>query len=80
MTDAQLAGAATRYPSDTPETKEAYMIREIFESHFPTDTAAQTAVRWIPRAVSGVLLLGVIELRTRADFWVVSGLGLCGGS
>lgn len=28
------------------------MIRQIFEGHFPTDSAAQTAVRWIPRAVS----------------------------
>lgn len=51
VTDAQLAGAAERYPSDTPETKEAYYIRQIFEGHFPTDAAAKTAVRWIPRAV-----------------------------
>ncbi|KAK4053668.1 asparagine synthetase [Microbotryomycetes sp. JL201] len=50
VSDEQLAGAAQRYPIDTPETKEAYLIRQIFESHFPTDTAAQTAVRWIPRA------------------------------
>ena len=52
ITDEQLAGAAQRYPIDTPETQEAYMIRQIFEGHFPTDTAAETAVRWIPRAVS----------------------------
>ncbi|KAI5480972.1 asparagine synthase (glutamine-hydrolyzing) [Pseudohyphozyma bogoriensis] len=50
VTDEQLAGAAERYPSDTPETKEAYYIRQIFEGHFPTDAAASTAVRWIPRA------------------------------
>lgn len=31
------------------------MIRQIFEGHFPTDAAAQTAVRWIPRAVSSFL-------------------------
>ena len=52
VTDEQLAGSAARYKTDTPETKEAYMIRQIFEGHFPTDAAAQTAVRWIPRAVS----------------------------
>ncbi|KAM0792148.1 asparagine synthetase, variant 2 [Microbotryomycetes sp. NB124-2] len=50
VSDEQLSGAAQRYPIDTPETKEAYLIRQIFEGHFPTDTAAETAVRWIPRA------------------------------
>ncbi|SCZ95883.1 BZ3500_MvSof-1268-A1-R1_Chr8-1g09859 [Microbotryum saponariae] len=50
VTDEQLAQAKERYPLDTPETKEAYFIRQIFESHFPTDAAAKTAVRWIPRA------------------------------
>lgn len=50
VSDAKLAEAATRYPVDTPDTKEAYMIREIFEQHFPTEAAASTAVRWIPRA------------------------------
>lgn len=52
VSDEELAGAATRYPSGTPETKEAYYIRQVFEGHFPTDAAAATAVRWIPRAVS----------------------------
>lgn len=50
VTDEQMKDAATRYPSDTPETKEAYFIRQTFEGHFPSDTAASTAVRWIPRA------------------------------
>lgn len=49
VSDEALAGAKERYPEDTPETKEAYLIREIFESHFPTKAAAATAVRWIPR-------------------------------
>lgn len=51
VTDEQMTKAAERYPIDTPETKEAYFIRQTFEQHFPTDTAAKTAVRWIPRAV-----------------------------
>lgn len=51
VTDAQMSAAAQKYPSDTPETKEAYLIRQIFESHFPSEAAAKTAVRWIPRAV-----------------------------
>ncbi|BGP45822.1 asparagine synthetase [Rhodotorula kratochvilovae] len=50
ISDEQMAGAAQRYPLDTPETKEAYLIRQIFESHFPSEAAAKTAVRWIPRA------------------------------
>jgi asparagine synthase (glutamine-hydrolysing) len=60
-----MATAKERFPTDTPDTKEAYFIREIFEGvyasgaswymcspslgHFPTKAAAQTAVRWIPR-------------------------------
>ncbi|GAA5880729.1 hypothetical protein JCM3774_005691 [Rhodotorula dairenensis] len=50
VTDEQMAAAAERYPLDTPETKEAYLIRQIFEQHFPSEAAAKTAVRWIPRA------------------------------
>ncbi|GAA5947642.1 hypothetical protein JCM10213_002242 [Rhodosporidiobolus nylandii] len=50
VSDEQMAGAAERYPLDTPDTKEAYFIRQIFEGHFPTEAAAKTAVRWIPRA------------------------------
>ncbi|KXN85460.1 putative asparagine synthetase [glutamine-hydrolyzing] [Leucoagaricus sp. SymC.cos] len=38
-----------RWPTDTPDTKEAYYIREIFDGLFPSETAAETAVRWIPR-------------------------------
>jgi len=49
VSDEAMAGAKERYPVDTPDTKEAYFIREIFESHFPTKAAAATAVRWIPR-------------------------------
>ncbi|KAG8217813.1 asparagine synthase-domain-containing protein [Butyriboletus roseoflavus] len=44
-----FAQRAERWPVDTPETKEAYFIREIFNAHFPSDTAAKTAVRWVPR-------------------------------
>lgn len=49
ISDEQLSSAGDRYKLDTPETKEAYLIRQIFESHFPTDAAASTAVRWIPK-------------------------------
>ncbi|KIM55872.1 hypothetical protein SCLCIDRAFT_283282 [Scleroderma citrinum Foug A] len=49
VSDEAFAQRAERYPVDTPDTKEAYWIREIFEGHFPSETAAKTAVRWIPR-------------------------------
>jgi hypothetical protein len=31
-----MAGAKERYPVDTPDTKEAYFIREIFECQSST--------------------------------------------
>ncbi|KAI9466271.1 asparagine synthase [Lactarius psammicola] len=38
-----------RWPVDTPSTKEAYYMRDIFDGMFLSDAAAKTAVRWIPR-------------------------------
>jgi len=49
ITDGQMAAAHGRWPTDTPTTKEAYFIRQIFEKHFPSQSAARTSVRWIPR-------------------------------
>jgi len=39
VSDAQLAAAPGRFPVNPPETKEAYLYREIWASHFP-DLAA----------------------------------------
>lgn len=49
VSDEKFAEREKRYPIDTPDTKEAYMIRELFESWFPGEAAARTAVRWVPR-------------------------------
>ncbi|WFD32922.1 asparagine synthase (glutamine-hydrolyzing) [Malassezia sp. CBS 17886] len=49
VSDDKFSERASRYPVDTPDTKEAYMIRELFESWFPSESAARTAVRWVPR-------------------------------
>lgn len=38
--DDELARANDRFPRNTPCTKEAYLYRAIFESHFPGDAAA----------------------------------------
>jgi len=40
VTDVQLANAAFKFPHNTPDSKEGYLFRTIFESHFPNDTAA----------------------------------------
>jgi asparagine synthase (glutamine-hydrolysing) len=49
VTDAQLEGAAARFPYNTPTTKEAYFYRDIFHRHFPQLSAAQTVRKWIPK-------------------------------
>lgn len=49
VSDKDFAKRAERWPVDTPDTKEAYYIREIFDGLFPSEAAAKTAVRWIPR-------------------------------
>lgn len=40
VSDAQLANAQFRFPIQTPQNKEEYYYRSIFEEHFPSDAAA----------------------------------------
>ena len=40
VSDEQLANAHFRYPIQTPQNKEEFYYRSIFESHFPSDAAA----------------------------------------
>ena len=40
VSDQQLANAAFKFPVNTPDTKEAYFYRSIFEEHFPLPSAA----------------------------------------
>lgn len=68
VSDEDFARRSERWPEETPDTKEAYYIRDIFDSAFlsilpspffvltqkhaglfPSNAAAKTAVRWIPR-------------------------------
>lgn len=59
VSDGMMRGAAERFPVKTPETKEAYLYRQLFEHHFPSATAVNcvphersvacstpTALRW----------------------------------
>lgn len=41
VSDQQLSRAVWRFPHNTPETKEAYLFREIFEGHYPGPHAAE---------------------------------------
>ena len=41
VTDQQLATAEFRFPVNTPDTKEGYYYRTIFESYFPQESAAR---------------------------------------
>ncbi|KAH9901058.1 glutamine-hydrolyzing asparagine synthase [Cubamyces lactineus] len=49
VSDEAFEKRAERWPENTPDTKEGYFIRDIFDSLFPP-AAAETVVRWIPRA------------------------------
>ncbi|KAF7294988.1 Glutamine amidotransferase type-2 domain-containing protein [Mycena indigotica] len=49
VSDDAFAKGAERWANDAPSTKEAYFIRQIFDDFFPSEAAASTAVRWIPR-------------------------------
>ncbi|MCB0398664.1 MAG: asparagine synthase B [Winogradskyella sp.] len=40
ITDEQMANAHFRFPIQTPQNKEEYYYRTIFEGHFPSDAAA----------------------------------------
>lgn len=40
VTDEMMANAKFRFPINTPMSKEEYRYRTIFESHFPSDSAA----------------------------------------
>jgi asparagine synthase (glutamine-hydrolysing) len=41
VSDQELENAAFRFPINTPDTKEAYFYRSMFEEHFPQDSAAE---------------------------------------
>ena len=40
VSDEQMANAHYRFPVQTPQNKEEFYYRSIFESHFPSDTSA----------------------------------------
>ncbi|VDK51793.1 unnamed protein product [Anisakis simplex] len=49
VTDEQMSKASQLYPFNTPHSKEAFYMRQIFHQHFPSDNAAKTVLKWIPK-------------------------------
>ena len=49
VSDSELALAEKIFPINPPGTKEAYYMRQLFHKHFPSDSAARTVKRWIPK-------------------------------
>ena len=49
ITDEEMLQAETLFPINPPTTKEAMYMRKIFHAHFPSDTAAKTVKKWIPK-------------------------------
>jgi asparagine synthase (glutamine-hydrolysing) len=45
VSNEQLAAAVHRFPTNTPETKEAYLFRSMFELHYPQQAAIKS-VNW----------------------------------
>lgn len=49
ISDKELKEAYHLFPINTPSTKEALYMRKIFHQHFPSDAAAETVKKWIPK-------------------------------
>ncbi|OLY85583.1 putative asparagine synthetase [glutamine-hydrolyzing] [Smittium mucronatum] len=49
ISDEDFAKRHITFPEDTPDTKEAYMYRQMFEKIFPNPACRESVVRWIPR-------------------------------
>jgi hypothetical protein len=54
VTDAMWAARAQRFPQHTPATREYYLLRSIFETHFPSPSALAT----VPKARRPFFSLG----------------------
>ena len=57
VSDEQMSNAHFRYPIQTPQNKEEYYYRGIFEGHFPSDAAAMSVPQEPSVAVSTKIAL-----------------------
>lgn len=49
ISDQEFATAPLIFPHNTPDTKEAFLFRKIFDELFAGQAAAQTVRKWIPK-------------------------------
>ncbi|KAK6037665.1 asparagine synthase [Cooperia oncophora] len=49
VTDEEFSKAEELFPYNTPHSKEAFYMRKLFHEMFPSDNAAKTVRRWIPK-------------------------------
>uniref|UniRef100_A0A914IDQ2 Asparagine synthetase [glutamine-hydrolyzing] n=1 Tax=Globodera rostochiensis TaxID=31243 RepID=A0A914IDQ2_GLORO len=49
ISDEEMANASAIFPHNTPATKEAFFVRKIFHKHFPSNSATQTVLKWVPK-------------------------------
>ena len=56
VSDEQMANAHYRFPAQTPQNKEEFYYRSIFEEHFPSEAAA-LCVPSVPLACSTPIAL-----------------------
>jgi len=57
VTDEQMENAKFRFPIQTPQNKEEFYYRSIFEEHFPSDTAAYSVPQEASVACSTAIAL-----------------------
>ncbi|EZG81605.1 asparagine synthetase [Gregarina niphandrodes] len=71
ISDAEFAQAATKYAHNTPQNKEEFLYREIFNMEYPGQDRAKTVVMWKPKWVD----LDETSGRANPLHWSQSGLG-----
>ncbi|TNE99041.1 MAG: asparagine synthase B [Deltaproteobacteria bacterium] len=49
VTDEEFATASMRFPYNTPDTKEAFMYRAMYDKLFPHESAALMIRKWVPK-------------------------------
>jgi asparagine synthase (glutamine-hydrolysing) len=49
ISDEEFALAANQFPHNTPDTKEAFYFRKVFEQYYPEEHSIKTVLKWIPK-------------------------------
>jgi len=49
ISDEEFASADHKYPHNTPDTKEAFYFRKLFEKYYPEEHSIKTVLKWIPK-------------------------------